>query len=595
MAKTKKCQNNEMEIYSYEEFNVCELLRSKNNGTKISSYLSVDGFDVPPDLYAPDGVPSLNLDGPTVIEIKKYLSYATVKEINAYYEKYGKEYNILAVYYNSSVSNIPNEDNTLGKTLKFISYLELKGTNKTGKKPKSFYSKNAKKQDWKEERDGIIKNAQNAVNQGNNVLFLGAGVSMSAKMPSWKELLKGLMGEVKQLEEPTLDAFKELSSHVLDECGNSDLIMARYLQTAITLHDNKAVFSELIQKYLYNENNTSELLSCLSRIIQQKKVNEIITYNFDDILEQNLERLNLKNSVDYTSISKDAEIKGHNTLPIYHVHGIIPQKGPVDKVVFSEEEYHKRYTNAFHWSNIEQLHALSRMHCFFIGLSMNDPNLRRLLDAAQNMNRTNEINHFAFLKRTRLNRYCVSDVQRGCKYVHVSESLIDQKKQKEIYDLNYTVIENIFKELGVRVIWYEDHEKDLPELVAKVFGMTGYKGISDKDLLSSCESKIQAIQEIENNIPKANIVSMSVVDVLLFVNYKEENGKKYKELITEVNEILNELSNRIDFEKIVDGKDEDSLRKLQNNVPKFDDNLTGFGAFYQAWYETTKSLLKINE
>ena len=590
-----KSQNDEMGLYSYEEIKVYKLLRSKNSGITISSHFHMDGFDISPDLFAPDGIPSQNLEGPTAIEIKKYLSYATVKEINAYYEKYGSRYNVLVIFYNSSVSNIPNEDNTLGKTLKFISFSELKGSNKTGGKSKSLCSETARKLDWKEERDEIVRTAQNAVNQGSNVLFLGAGVSMSAKMPSWRELLKGIMGEVKQLKEPTLEAFKELSSHILEECGNSDLIMARYLQTAITLYNNKSVFSELIQKHLYNDNNKSDLLSCLSRIIQQKKVNEVITYNFDDLLEQNLEKLNLKNSVHYTSISKDAEIKGHNTLPIYHVHGIIPQKGPVDKVVFSEEEYHSRYTNAFHWSNIEQLHALTRMHCFFIGLSMNDPNLRRLLDAAQNMNRTNEIGHFAFLKRTSLNKYCVSDVQRGCKYVHISESLIDKKKQKEIYDLNYIVIENIFKELGVKVIWYEDHDDDLPDLVAKVFGMNGYKRIGDEELLRKCESKIQEIQEIEYHIPKADIATMTALSVIQFVRYKEEKGMLYKELITEVKEMLNELSNRIDFEKYIGEHNEEDLRNLQNNVPKFDSNLMGFGTFYQVWYETVKSLLSINE
>jgi hypothetical protein len=110
------------------------------------------------------------------------------------------------------------------------------------------------------------------------------------------------MGEEKQLRVSTLEAFKELNTHVLDECGDSYLIMARYLQTAIKLYNDKTVFSELIQKYLYNDNNTSELLTQLALIVQQKKVNEVITYNFDDLLEQNLEKLQLKDSIDYTSI-----------------------------------------------------------------------------------------------------------------------------------------------------------------------------------------------------------------------------------------------------------------------------------------------------
>lgn len=58
--------------------------------------------------------------------------------------------------------------------------------------------------------------------------------------------------------------------------------------------------------------------------------------------------------------------------------------------------------------------------------------------------------------------------------MHVSESLIDKTKQKEIYDLNYTVIESIFLELGVQVIWFESFD-ELPSLVARVFGLTKYQ------------------------------------------------------------------------------------------------------------------------
>ena len=429
VAKGKE-DNVSLEMYSYEEFCVAELLKEQNKGIDIESPFFVKGFALPPDLYSKDGIPSMDLKGETVIEVKKNLSYAIVKETEVLYNTHGAYYNVVVVFFESSLPSTPLSENKLGKRLIYISFDELKGKKRLQKKEKAFYAAKAKNGDWKEEREAIVKNVQEVVKQGNNVLFLGAGVSASAKMPSWDELLKGLMGEAKQLDEPTLEAFKELNSHVYEECGNSNLIMGRYLQTAIKLYDDKADFAEKIQTYLYNENDTSELLKVLAHIVQQKKVNEVITYNFDDLLEENLIKLNLTDSVDFTSIAKDAEIKGHNTLPIYHVHGIIPRKGSVDTVVFSEEEYHKVYQDSYHWSNVEQLHALSRMHCFFVGLSMNDPNLRRLLDIAQRMNRSNGDCHYAFLKRVQLEKYCTSNVEKTCKYVHVSDCLIDRKKQK---------------------------------------------------------------------------------------------------------------------------------------------------------------------
>lgn len=590
----KKVHKENVEILNYEEYCVYDLLKSE--GVSVRGQKSDEDPSLDYDLYASDGILSLGLTGKTLIEVKGQLSYSIIKKISAFHEIQAAEYNVVVVYFKSTVTNYPVlETNAQGKFLLYISYDELiaKYKKRKGKKKEDYYAERAKKGEWKEERMDIIRKAQEVVAQGNNVLFLGAGVGISAKMPSWNDLLKGLMGEVKQLKEPTLEAFKELSTHVLDECGNSYLIMARYLQTAIRLHDDQAEFSKLIQKYLYNKNNTSALLKTLAHIIRQKKVSEVITYNFDNLLEQNLAEMGLTESVDFTAISKDAEINGHNTMPIYHVHGIIPQNGPVDTVVFSEEEYHSRYSNAFHWSNIEQLHALSRMHCFFVGLSMTDPNLRRLLDTAQKINKSNGDCHYAFLRRTKMDRYCVSDIERSCKYVHVSESLIDKKKQKEIYDLNYTVIESIFMELGVRVIWYEEYD-ELPELVAQVFGLSTYQNASNKELIDICEAKITEIQKIETGMQTFNKESLSDKDVADFWMYSLQKGTVYRELIREVGDILNELSGRFSFEDIARPASGVDLHAFQKQISKFDDNIFGYGQFFKVWLDAVKICLAKN-
>lgn len=581
----KKGKKIDAEIFSYEEYCVLDLLHSK--GVIIKGRTFGDNEMPDYDLFAPKGVAALALSGKTLIEVKGTLSYSTIRQIDAFYETNGAEYNVLVVYFKSTVTNYSTRKiNNQGKALQFISYKDLKSKyrKKTDKKKDAYYADRAKKGDWKAARQEIIKNAQDKIAQGNNVLFLGAGVSMSANMPSWKDLLKGLMGEVKQLKTSTLEAFRELSSHVLEECGDSNLIMGRYIQTAISLYDNKAVFSELIQKYLYNENNTSPLLMNLARVVQHKKVNEVITYNFDDLLEQNLVKLHLTDSVDFTAISKDAEIKGHNTLPIYHVHGIIPKEGPVDTVVFSEEEYHKRYSTAYHWSNVEQLHALTRTHCFFVGLSMTDPNLRRLLDVAKEMNNSNGINHYAFLQRKNLETYCIPNVNNTCKYVHVSGSLIDKDKQKEIYDLNYSVIDSIFMDLGVNVIWYEDHD-ELPGFVAKVFGVTQYEGMDKKELIDLCEKKIEEIKEIEKVFLDNNADNQNPVKLYKLMRQAREKASEYRECISEAQDMLNVLTNSINWEEIGDEK----IKEVQKQAPKFSDKMNGYGDFFTIWLVTLKS------
>lgn len=569
---------------SYEVYLVYDALESdsKNAHAKFESKHILKDVSYVPDLYAPNGIPSLDIAGETLIEVKNMLSYSSMQSIKAAYQQIKNKYNFVVVYFRSRLSSVLQDDDT--GNIKFLSFQELKGKKKDKQGAKdAYYLKASQKQDWKEFRDSLISEARSVVDKGNCALFLGAGVSMSANMPSWNSLLKGLMSEVKQLKGDTLEAFKELSTHVFDECGDSYLVMARYLQSAIRMHDKNMVFSDLIQKHLYSKDHTSRLLEDLSYIVQQRKTEEVITYNFDNILEQELSNRGLQEGNDFLSISKDAEVGGHGKMPIYHVHGIIPEKGPADVVVFSEEEYHKRYSNSFHWSNIEQLHALSRKHCFFIGLSMTDPNLRRLLDAARNINNTDIENHYAFLRRQKLEKYCLANVAEACKYMHVSESLIDKTKQKDIYTLNYSVLESIFRELGVKVIWYEEFD-ELPELVERVFGLNTHQTKETTDLIKEAEDKIAEIQNVEKDLTSFKDLELTKEKVKGYMSHIRGNAEKYKTLVSEVGDILTELSNRVKSDK-------DTLLEMLNNRPMFNSNMSGYAEFYTIWLNYIKKVI----
>lgn len=576
------------DLTPYESYLVQEVLRKCKGNDNVEVYSSpfVDGLSFRPDIYAPNGLPSLKMEGETLVEIKLKLSFSSLKSIEYRFEQCKKKYNLLVVYFRSNLTSVPDLKQYEGHVCRFIAFEDLKGNKKTAEARDKYYLRRGQKKDWKNERKVIIKEAKEVVGKGNCVLFLGAGVSIDAKMPSWNQLLKELMGEVKQLEGDTLDAFKELSSHVLDECGNSYLVMCRYLQTAIKLYNDKLKFSDLIQAHLYNKKEPSKLLDDLAYIVQLRKTEEVLTYNFDDLLEQNLSKLGLQEGKDFITISKDAEIKGHEMLPIYHVHGVIPEQGPSDIVVFSEEEYHKRYSNPFHWSNIEQLHALSRKHCFFIGLSMTDPNLRRLLDTARQINQTDNECHYAFLRRQKLERYCLANMVDACKYVHISESLIDKKKQQSIYNLNYAVIECIFRDLGVKVIWYEDFD-DLPVLIEEVFALKANAHIETGELLKQTESKIKEIQNIENKIQESIGTSWSDEGVWRFLSLKDQYGERYQNLINEVNDMLTELSNR------ADPSDFEVLQKIRNNFPTYNNSVVGYAELFTPWFNFVKKLLRI--
>jgi len=66
-------------------------------------------------------------------------------------------------------------------------------------------------------------------------------------------------------------------------------------------------------------------------------------------------------------------------------------------LIFSEEDYNKIYSDAYSWSNLAQLNSFRDNTCLFIGCSLTDPNLRRLLDVAARSGE--KPRHYAFLKK----------------------------------------------------------------------------------------------------------------------------------------------------------------------------------------------------
>lgn len=129
-------------------------------------------------------------------------------------------------------------------------------------------------------------------------------------------------------------------------------------------------------------------------------------------------------------------------LPIYHVHGYLPRKGRILKdkdIVFSEDAYHSQFIDPFSWSNLILLNKLSHNTCLFIGLSLTDPNLRRLLDVANRKNPKKFANHFI-----------------------VKKTLSPRNGKDRVDDLAEFLEEQDANELGLNVIWVNEFEEIAP-------------------------------------------------------------------------------------------------------------------------------------
>lgn len=290
--------------------------------------------------------------------------------------------------------------------------------------------------DWNEKRKAIIESARFSFRENKCSLFLGAGVSMSAGGPSWEDLL------YKAIKKNRKSFTKRDFKKIYESCGRSPIVMGRYL--APDKHTLGIITDYLQAHVLYKGVNTnnSDLIKAICEFVETDKVEGVVTYNYDDLVETAINQRGHKRA--FSVVAKSRNTK--DETPVYHVHGLIPQHqtGMAATPVLSEKDYHDIYRESFHWSNIEQLHALDRNSCFFIGLSMTDPNLRRLLDFSHTGN-DNEIHHYAFLKRESL--YETDNVEKNKNH--------------------FKTIEEQLESIGVWVIWYERHS-EIPRIIREI-------------------------------------------------------------------------------------------------------------------------------
>lgn len=302
-----------------------------------------------------------------------------------------------------------------------------------------------------ESYDYHIKGLKEAYNEGNLTLFCGAGVSYDSGIPTWNNLLKSLLKAVysDNQEVPNLDT--HLSNLFQKRINVSPLILAQYLKTLLGKK-----FTSTVRDTLYKEctdkSKTIDSIADLSRQKRNRKpLKAIVTFNFDDLIENKL----TKEKIDFRTIFGEGERFKDEEIPIYHPHGYLPRDRKLtakNDIVFSEDAYHTQFIDPFSWSNLIQLSHLNNSTCLFFGISLTDPNMRRLLDVSIRKNGKGEKNHYIIKKH-----YAFEDL------------FSDDDRIKDIKVI--PILENIEEQdannLGFNVIWINQF-KEIPEILTKI-------------------------------------------------------------------------------------------------------------------------------
>ena len=367
------------------------------------------------DFLLPDGVKKLKWPKNTAVEIKYRLIYNSFSKIREIYDRIQPS-KLIVVVINENVTSLrlTNNARMSRRQIEVISYQDLyKKASAIGISNTDYAKEGNSGNKYLDNVDANIQEKIKGVLKRDKIsIFLGAGVSASAGVVTWNSLLEQLCIK-KGL--PKIDSDIE------------SVIKGRYIIDAYKKQQKEIPddFYIDMRNILYANIHSSKLINSIAKLIATSNIESIISYNYDDLVEQKVN----EEKPCYSVFDKSRPIDG-SSLHVYHVHGFIPQNGDWSPIVLGEKEYHQIYQESYNWGNVEQLHALCRSACLFIGLSMNDPNLRRLIDISNDGGEVEPV-HYAFLRKIE-------------------------------YDVPF--MEKVMRGFGVNCVWYDRHE-ELPELL----------------------------------------------------------------------------------------------------------------------------------
>lgn len=321
----------------------------------------------------------------------------------------------------------------------------------------------------------FIKFKDDIEGRKQTVLFLGAGVNYTKhhKM-MWQDLLDHLMNPALGRLNATEKEQQIIKKAFERDKGKDETVESLRLK----MQSNQAFSSEvkasmikqvlgdfyipLLKDFLYGwdvrgtlregcrqylagkgmeETPFYSLFSIAEFILRHKNIKAVVTYNYDDYLNYAIELL--QNDVNF-KLENGRKIKPldvysgwrdepftDNHFMIYHIHGMVQPDDKVtphcsNQVVLSLEEYYDMARDVYSWQSATQIFHLTHYTCAFIGASLVDMTMQRVLHYA-NLNQSGE--NVYVLSARRINGDETNDVIEKLK-----NSYLELLGLKVIYD-----------------------------------------------------------------------------------------------------------------------------------------------------------------
>ena len=311
---------------------------------------------------------------------------------------------------------------------------------------------------------------------------LGAGISVGSFIPSWEKLLQKVSYYKFKDDKIFTEFLKERYSYE----G-----FASFLKLSSASRPALKPFTEIVREELYRDfkkaidsSNKAEIikhvneknctLSSIGSFCACKEsekntytanplVHGIINFNIDRLLR--VYTAAKFNERILRTVERASAGRTPGKINVYHIHGMMrfdleatPKNESPDKLVIAEDEYYQLFNNSTMFFNYSFLYLLREYSFLFIGLSMQDQNLRRLLFLSKN------------------------EISEGYKTEKLSEN--ESKEKLESVNKHYAILkEPLNKEiknfheitllgLGVNVIWVNSYDR-IEHILKDIYSVSG--------------------------------------------------------------------------------------------------------------------------
>lgn len=250
--------------------------------------------------------------------------------------------------------------------------------------------------------------------EGKLALALGAGVSKFLGFPLWWELVHGICvehdGESSISEDTTTaelnDTVDEIEREINDSIKFNELVKKTLYKNVDYLNDSTVIRNELLIS-----------LGAIGMRSRKGSANNVITYNYDDVLEWYLGL----HGVDVRVIYDPRTMTTNSDVIMYHPNGFLPlqdNKSGSKQLIFSETSfiYRERKVTVDDrlWENILDRLFIEKIF-IFIGLSGRDPTIiPRFLDIYENqLNRKRPVGYWFYIREDGMER---QEIKKNLKY-----------------------------------------------------------------------------------------------------------------------------------------------------------------------------------